>query len=249
MKVLNFSFLCSYTGLFNNRVMPELSATNKKISLVALLVLSCFALVLAVKCYFSKKPALSLPDMVQKKVDLKKEPSEKIPLTPESKPTNLKAQNHQVPEPQVNSLSGESEIINEQISSINNDHLRFGALGFTNIGQVIEFTKKTNHKITYLDLRDFKNITDENLKELITYCPNINTLSVQSDIITNESLKSLSPLTSLTSLDLSLCNQITDEGLKSLNSLTHLTSLDLSFCDHVTDEGLKNFPASLKIIN
>jgi hypothetical protein len=48
----------------------------------------------------------------------------------------------------------------------------------------------------------------------------------------------LTPLTSLTHLNLGQCYGLSDEGMSKLARLTHLTSLDLTGCDHITDEGV-----------
>ncbi|KAK3241809.1 hypothetical protein CYMTET_48458 [Cymbomonas tetramitiformis] len=58
------------------------------------------------------------------------------------------------------------------------------------------------------------------------------------DLVTDEGLAALAPLTALTSLDLTNCREVTDEGLAALAPLTALTSLDLTNCREVTDEGL-----------
>jgi len=56
--------------------------------------------------------------------------------------------------------------------------------------------------------------------------------------LSSESLKSLSKLERLTSLDLSRCIRVTDEGLFYLRHLTNLTTLSLGGCELISGRGL-----------
>ena len=90
--------------------------------------------------------------------------------------------------------------------------------------------------ISYLDLSENRNITDEGLIYLKAFS-GLSGLNLSSCSLSNKGLAFLKGL-NLTSLDLSFCNRITDEGLKNLKSLSCLTKLDLQGCVKVTHNGI-----------
>ena len=91
--------------------------------------------------------------------------------------------------------------------------------------------------LTYLNLSENRNITDEGL-ETLKKLPKLKILNLSSCSITSTGLDSLRILTRLESLDISYCNRLTDPGLKALKSLTRLTFLDVKGCVKLTNGGL-----------
>lgn len=112
-------------------------------------------------------------------------------------------------------------------------------------------------KISY-GLRYLKNLTTLTTLELSNFPLNTGSNSISNraiealpplhlttlklggnQLLTDEGLRNLAPLTSLTHLDLSLCHGITDQGLKNLYPLSSLTYLSLMICSGITDKGIK----------
>jgi hypothetical protein len=56
--------------------------------------------------------------------------------------------------------------------------------------------------------------------------------------VTDEGMRAVSSLTSITSLDISGCVLMTNEGLRAVSNLRALTCLDLTSCGRVTDAGV-----------
>lgn len=77
-------------------------------------------------------------------------------------------------------------------------------------------------KLSFLSINESPNITDEGLASLSSL--KLSSLSFADANLTDEGLRHLSEMTSLTSLMLS-GQQITDDGLKHLNKLTNLAGL------------------------
>jgi hypothetical protein len=57
--------------------------------------------------------------------------------------------------------------------------------------------------------------------------------------VTDEGMRALSPITTLTCLDISGCARMTNEGVRSMTPLTALTSLNLACCARVTSVGVR----------
>jgi hypothetical protein len=57
-------------------------------------------------------------------------------------------------------------------------------------------------------------------------------------VLTDQGLRAVSSLTSLTSLNLNYCRELTDVGMLAVSNLTSLKSLNLTCCDKVTDVGM-----------
>ncbi len=104
-----------------------------------------------------------------------------------------------------------------------------------NIAQVIQ----QNPNLTSLDL-SYTNITDGDLNAWAPYLGKLTSLDLYHTKINDVGLKAVAPyLGNLTSLRLE-DTKITDEGLKALApSLRNLTILDFRGCYNITDEGLK----------
>ena len=157
------------------------------------------------------------------------------------------------------------EELSSQIKSLSNIYENQIAISYTAQASasplaVKQFITKHGNLISSLDLQNLEDkVNDDLTKELIKSCPNIHHIFIKSTIISNDSLKELSHLTSLTSLNLTNCSGLTalpaklPESLTSLN-LTNcygltalpanlpesLTSLDLTNCS-----GLTALPAKL----
>jgi hypothetical protein len=55
---------------------------------------------------------------------------------------------------------------------------------------------------------------------------------------TDDDVKALAPLTTLTYLGIRYCDGVSDVGVKALAALTSLTNLDMRLCRGVTEEGV-----------
>lgn len=84
---------------------------------------------------------------------------------------------------------------------------------------------------------DFSNssLTDEELKEIVSVCPNLTKLDLYGTNISNAGLAHISGLTSLTTLYLP--ENIDDDGLAHISGLTNLTTLYLRYAN-IGDAGL-----------
>lgn len=131
---------------------------------------------------------------------------------------------------------------------------------------VAEKLEMVNQAGSYLTMLQLKSLDDENLKEFMGACPNLQKLKLSFCHITNASLEYLP--TGLQELSLSCCNKITGETLKNLKDLKilylweckkitdeclknlpqNLKMLDLSDCNKITDEGLKSLPQDLETL-
>jgi hypothetical protein len=89
--------------------------------------------------------------------------------------------------------------------------------------------------------------TDEGVGMLVRRFPSVVSLEVKSvygvTALTDQGLRAVSSLASLTFLDLSRCVNITDEGVRAVSSLPALTFLDLA-ASKVTDEGVRAVASS-----
>lgn len=113
------------------------------------------------------------------------------------------------------------------------------SLSFAKDKNVVQFLARLSEieSLKYLDLSN-TNLTDKEIELLSRSLTSLN-LSFCNQI-TNEGVGKLPQ--ALTSLDLAHCYQITDEGAGKLPQ--GLTSLSLSGCDLITDEGVNKLPQS-----
>jgi hypothetical protein len=86
--------------------------------------------------------------------------------------------------------------------------------------------------------------TDEAVGKLVRRFPTVVSLEVKSTgaqtaALTDQGLRAVSSLASLTFLDLTWCRNVTDEGVRAVSSCTALKTLNLYVCDKVTDEGVR----------
>jgi maleate cis-trans isomerase len=86
--------------------------------------------------------------------------------------------------------------------------------------------------------------TDEAVGKLVRRFPTVVSLEVKDvygvAALTDQGLRAVSSLASLTCLDLSYCRRVTDEGVRAVvSSCTALKTLNLFACDKVTDEGVR----------
>ena len=94
--------------------------------------------------------------------------------------------------------------------------------------------------LTYLNLSENRKITDDGLRALRTLT-SLTGLNLSSCSITSVGLGYLAALTRLETLDLSFCNRITDASFKALRPLNRLTSLNLQGCVKITNGGIARF--------
>jgi hypothetical protein len=86
--------------------------------------------------------------------------------------------------------------------------------------------------------------TDEAVGMLVLRFPTVVSLESKGDflnhaLLTDEALRAVSSLASLTLIDLSWCRRVTDEGVRAVSTCTGLKSLNLFACNLVTDAGLR----------
>tara|TARA_B100001123_G_scaffold72501_1_gene81394 strand:+ start:208 stop:858 length:651 start_codon:yes stop_codon:yes gene_type:complete len=105
-----------------------------------------------------------------------------------------------------------------------------------------KLTSEDLAKVSFIDLRGHREITDVGLKE-VAKLKNIGGLDLQSTSITDAGLKDVAKLKKLTLLNLNSVlspenSRITDTGIKEVAKLENLTRLNL-YQSLVTDKGLK----------
>jgi hypothetical protein len=87
--------------------------------------------------------------------------------------------------------------------------------------------------------------TDEAVGKLVRRFPTVVSLEVKGGglqtaaALTDQGLRAVSSLASLTFLDLSWCQDLTDKGVRAVSSCTALKTLTLYECYNVTDEGMR----------
>ena len=91
--------------------------------------------------------------------------------------------------------------------------------------------------LRYLDLSENRNITNEGMPRLKPLTQ-LTGLNLSSCSITSRGLEPLRSLTNLETLILSFCNRLTDEALKHLEAMRSLTYVDLQGCLSITKGGL-----------
>ncbi len=108
---------------------------------------------------------------------------------------------------------------------------------------LLNYLAKHGQQFSELDIGNFISFSDQELKLLTEYCPNLQKLRINAQYITNQGFQHLQALTALESLNLAGGAQISDKGLQHLQTLTTLQSLNLNFCYNITDQGLKHLQA------
>jgi len=89
-----------------------------------------------------------------------------------------------------------------------------------------------------------KSISDDGLAHELT---NLVDLNISDTNISDAGLQHVSKLISLTSLDISLCEEVTDAGMTFIAQLRNLQSLCIDFIDLLTDDGFEKI-GSLQIL-
>lgn len=109
----------------------------------------------------------------------------------------------------------------------------------------LELAKQAGCYLTKLDLSD-SDVSDEQLKQLFSVCPNIRELNLcKCEKLTDASMKNLPQR--LESLNVSLCFGVTDATIESLPR--GLKFLNLSCCFKITDASIKKLPEGLQEIH
>jgi phage FluMu protein Com len=108
--------------------------------------------------------------------------------------------------------------------------------GFKSADEVIRFAAE--HNMQNVNLTDFSDFTDDDLKMLIDKCPNLQQLNLCGTEITDEGFKAITEkCPNLQQLNLTSTG-VTDEGLKTITEkCPNLLQLDLAHTQ-VTDEGI-----------
>lgn len=91
--------------------------------------------------------------------------------------------------------------------------------------------------LRFLDLSENRNITNDGLARLHNL-PQLTGLNLSSCTLTSTGLEHLRALTNLAYLNLSYCNRLTDQALKTLEAMHSLTFVDLQGCLSITKGGL-----------
>src|SRR4029077_20255474 len=105
--------------------------------------------------------------------------------------------------------------------------------------QLQDLLREYGDKLKCLNLGK-RRIDDNQLLELIEYCPNLHQLFIKSDKISDKGLEHLSKLAALQVLNLKYCDQIGDAGLEHLSKLAALQVLNLEGCNQIGDAGLEH---------
>jgi bacterioferritin-associated ferredoxin len=122
-----------------------------------------------------------------------------------------------------------------------------GGLGFSQALAAVRLVCaawKTVHDAMVTRLVLSPQTTDEAVGKLVRRFPTVVSLEVKGEygvaVLTDQGLRAVSSLASLTFLDLSWCLNVTDEGVRAVvSSCTALKTLNLFACDAVTDEGVR----------
>ena len=124
------------------------------------------------------------------------------------------------------------EELSSQIESLSNIYENQIAISYTAQASdsplaVKQFITKHGNLISSLDLQKLEDKVNDDLnKELIKSCPNIHHIFIKSTIISNDSLKELSHLTSLSSLNPFNCRGFNSSSSKAARELNKPQSLN-----------------------
>ena len=122
-----------------------------------------------------------------------------------------------------------------------------GGLGFSRALAAVRLVCaawKTVHDAMVTRLVLSPQTTDEAVGKLVRRFPTVVSLEVKSGggvaVLTDQGLRAVSSLASLTFLDLRYSYKVTDEGVRAVaSSCTALKTLNLYACNKVTDEGVR----------
>ena len=99
------------------------------------------------------------------------------------------------------------------------------------IDKFLELAKTKGEEITSFDLAIYQDsLTNDQLKEVVRYCPNLTHVKISSKKVDSDGLAALVLLSKLEGLDLSHC-RIHDAELARVGLLIHLKELNLQLCD------------------
>jgi len=109
-------------------------------------------------------------------------------------------------------------------------------LGLNDYPKLKDFIQRHGDQLKCLNLKEYNNIDNDQLKELIILCPNLSHLFINSHKIDDSALSNLKGMP-LTSVDFSGCGNLTDDALAHLEGMK-LTSVAFSECGNLTDDAL-----------
>ena len=98
------------------------------------------------------------------------------------------------------------------------------------------FIEKHGTKLKCLNLVGQRIIDGNQLKKLISFCPRLTQIFIDSSEIQDQDLEVLKKLP-LSSVNFGGCNRLTDNALTHLKGMP-LTSVDFNYCDKLTDKAL-----------
>ncbi len=120
---------------------------------------------------------------------------------------------------------------------ISRNRLPIKDLGLKSSEQIVNFAGEMGNCLNYLDLSDF-NISDNNLEEIVEYCPNLTHAFIEAPCvygerkgeISDKGLSYLATLSGLKSLSIIGYPALKEGGMHHLTPLTQLTRLNVSEC-------------------
>lgn len=145
-------------------------------------------------------------------------------------------------------LSKQHYIVANKVQAryINHHGVRVKDLGVNDAADAIAFVKSLGVDLKYLDLSGFKNISDQQIVEITDACPNITSIKVSSNALTNEGVKTLAALKNLMHVDINWCIQVSDTGIQSIAAQKKVVHLNISGCGLVTGDGIQSLVVGLK---
>lgn len=267
MIYFNHSVSSLSTWMPKDRLLQEVAPKDKKISLIALLILSCCAVIVAGYLWWSSRKVLSSKNAIEeinsgnlKFKDLGLNTIEQILEFAKNANTKLEIldlrdvktyiPNGEVKKiieacPNIKTLAlricNKSDL--ESLSKLKHlTHLTFTGYFISDADPELSCLTSLN-SLTSLCLDNCTALTDVGLKNLPALTE-LQCLMINKNVhITDFGLQNLSSLQNLRSLALGDCVNVTEVGLKSVSELSKLTYLDIHQCIQVTDAGLEPLAA------
>ena len=101
--------------------------------------------------------------------------------------------------------------------------------------------------LTFMSLRWVESLTEDGLRAVGGLTTLTELYLVECPNVTDAVLRELHGLTELATLHIVFCTKVTDVGVRELRGLTTLTALHLHGCTHVTDVGILHLTTLTKL--
>ena len=109
--------------------------------------------------------------------------------------------------------------------------------GIEKASDLLSILKQIGSEFHHLDLSNRKDISDDIVKKIPVYCPNLESFTLHYAEINTKSLQGLSQLKYLKSLELNYSDLNDDDLNQTISNISTLQHLNLSRCYDFTEEG------------